>query len=119
MREDDGPVGMLEPCPPWCAREHRKDDPMDDRAHVSDGTESPAIERIVMAHDDALIWERRALVFQIGLHRDVGGDRTWLYVGDGERRGVEIAVEDAAGLVDIVARHIAAARADAMPADES
>ncbi len=84
------PSWLNEPCPAWCVRAHAETDPPDDRAHMSDAIEIPVIERVTSPTEGGIVYERCATALQIGLHRVVGESETWVYLGDGERRGFEI-----------------------------
>lgn len=77
-RRSTEPTWLREPCPSWCAREHREDDHVEDRFHQSDPSFFPA----VAGSGDAvpLSASMRALTLGIRIGRQVGDDRTWLVV---------------------------------------
>ncbi|WP_244931802.1 hypothetical protein [Nocardioides sp. W7] len=42
-RTDPTPSWLVEPCPPWCVREHREDDHPEDRYHQSQASHLPVV----------------------------------------------------------------------------
>jgi hypothetical protein len=72
------PTWLDEPCPAWCAREHREDDHLEDRFHQSDPSIFPAVAGAGEAVP--LTASMGALTLGIRLGRQVGDDRTWLVI---------------------------------------
>ena len=96
------------PCPSWCTRPHAEDDHPDDRAHTSDGVDVPAIERVTTFAPGGVAYRRAAIALQLGLHQVVGEETTWVYSGDGERRGFEVGATDAREVARALLRLVSA-----------
>ena len=98
------PSWLTEPCPPWCSRAHTPLDHPDDRAHTSEPITIPTVERIPMASADGIRYRQDALTLQVGLHRLIGAHDTWVYIGDGFERGIEVPPLAARQLADALCR---------------
>lgn len=84
------PSWLNEPCPTWCTRTHAMHDHPADRAHTSEPVTIPTVERVIVASGDGIRYRHETLTLQIGLHRLIGEPDTWVYIGDGYERGVDI-----------------------------
>lgn len=105
------PPWLTEICPPWCVVMHEREDHPRDRQHMSAALSVPVTKlRGVGEHPppegDHVVAEDMAVV----LHRRVGSDATWLYVGDGRHQGLELSVGSWERLVPALDRMVAWSR---------
>ena len=96
---DSRPSWQRTVCPPWCDASHAESDHPDDRVHRGLVRSVTVVSRVRRFRDGRMIVEDEELEFDVGLSRADGDSVTWLYVGQGPARSIEIAVGDAAALV--------------------
>ena len=101
------PSWQVDACPVWCVGGHRESDHPDDRQHRSDSLEVPVVLRRTELVPDGLARTVEAADFEVGLSRVDGAPETWLYVGDGPGRSLELSAESAHRLIQAVAARLA------------
>ncbi|GIG25284.1 DUF6907 domain-containing protein [Cellulomonas denverensis] len=111
MQTQTPPPWLTETCPPWCVVLHEVADHERDRRHVSASLSVPVLAlrgvgEPLPPEEDEVTGEDLALV----LHRRVGDDETWLYVGDGRNQGLELSVASWSRVVPGLDRLIAVGR---------
>ena len=110
----ESPTGRLRPswqvdaCPVWCAGGHREGDHPDDRQHRSASFAVPVVVRSTELAGDRLVRSVEAAEFEVGLSSVDGERETWLYLGDGPDRSLELSAESARRLIDAAAARLAA-----------
>lgn len=80
---DDRPSWLPGPCPAWCTRAHREDDPTEDRIHQDDGAVLPVVLGRV---DPALLrYAPHAADLVVRRVRDLPpGSPTWVVITESE-----------------------------------
>ena len=104
------PSWQVDPCPAWCAGGHREGDHPDDRQHRSASLAVPVVLRRTELAADSLRRTVEAADFEVGLSRVDGEPETWLYLGDGPGRSLELSAESAHRLIEAVAARLAPLR---------
>jgi len=94
---DANPPGVSvpeEPCPPWCTVV----DHVEGEEHQSRGFEIASMFAPLGSGSgvDTAPYPGDLVVV---LHRPVGGGTTWVYLGDGQRQGIELSIDSAARLL--------------------
>lgn len=79
------PSWQMHECPTWCEGGHREDDHVDDRVHRAVGE---SVE--ILPGPDAAV----AVPLELAVWRRDGEARTWLYLGVGPGRELQIALSD-------------------------
>lgn len=77
---DEQPPWLDEPCPPWCATEHRVDDHPEDRRHLSEGRHVVAL----MTSAPATAEGPSPVEVVVQLDQPVGGPVTWVRLAPAE-----------------------------------
>ena len=81
---DERPTWLIEPCPPWCAAEHRQGDHPDDRVHRGASTTLAGF----LAHGAVPTeFEEEPAHLVVHVMRPVGGTTTWVEVRETEGAG--------------------------------
>lgn len=75
------PSWQADPCPAWCAVEHREDDPPPDRVHDSVGR----YVRVVLAESQGHAQVSAELLVMLSRRCDETAE--WVFVGEPERDG--------------------------------
>ena len=97
---DEGrPSWQTDPCPRWCAGGHEESDHPDDRVHRSCAVPVPVVARRTWFEGARLYRHEEAAEFDVALGRVDGEGETWLYVGDGPARSIEVTAESAERLL--------------------
>ena len=94
------PSWLTEPCPSWCANEHREEDHLEDRVHKSAGLITPAVVRRSPVLADVEPGEATEILVQT--LRLVGATETWVLVCEPENAHSMMMLrhEAATGLAD-------------------
>ncbi len=87
------PSWQVGECPPWCASEHQERDHPDDRVHRSHSVAVPVTVRQTSFVGASIRREAGPSELEIALSRIDGDAETWVYVGDGPARNLELTVE--------------------------
>jgi hypothetical protein len=101
---EERPTWQVDPCPEWCAGAHAENDHLDDRVHRSEGIAVSAVIRSKRLGAMRVEFEVEADDVEVGLSRTDGQHETWLYVGAGPGREIELSL-DTASRVLRAARH--------------
>lgn len=101
-------AGRSEPCPPWCAGEHREADHPDDRYHDSPTTPVPVIfaERDREAGPGQWAMEPGEIAITTSQH--IESDDVVVFIGREDRldQQLNLTVESAARLARSIERHL-------------
>lgn len=93
---ENSPSWLTEPCPAWCAGDHAEGDHPEDHAHRSSGVDVPVVTRSAVLEGSRLRYRYGTAEVYIALHRGIGSDETWVYIGDGTvAGGIEMPFESA------------------------
>jgi hypothetical protein len=95
------PTWQVDPCPEWCADVHREDDHPDDRVHRSEGIAVPAVIRSRRLTATRVVFDVEATAVEVGISRVDGDSDTWLYMGAGPGRELEVSVGTAPHLLEV------------------
>ncbi|MCU1440456.1 MAG: hypothetical protein JWP85_1453 [Rhodoglobus sp.] len=101
---EERPTWQVDPCPEWCAGAHTENDHVDDRVHRSEGIAVPAVIRSKRLGSTRVEFDEEAGDVEVGISRTDGQRETWLYVGSGPGREIELSL-DTASRVLRTARH--------------
>lgn len=95
MTTSERPSWQHEPCPPWCAVEHREGDLPDDRVHDSEGT-----TLTVSTPDTSTPSQTRPLELTLVRFRRLTEHEDWLHltIGEGNEPGLTLSPEGARAL---------------------
>lgn len=91
----------------WCAGGHDESDHPDDRVHRSRAVAVPVIARLTRFEGERLVRLEEPAEFDVALGRSDGKRETWVYVGDGPGRSIEVTAESALRLFTAVSRVLA------------
>lgn len=82
-----------QPCPPWCVASHAEEDEPHGRRHRTRARVIPVVLPAAggPGHEVA---ESGEMVLEA--HRRIGGQETWVYLGDGAGQRLEVSAESAA-----------------------
>jgi hypothetical protein len=102
---EERPTWQVDPCPEWCAGAHAENDHPDDRVHRSAGIAVSAVLRSKRLGPARVEFDEVADEVEVGLARADGHRATWLYVGAGPGREIELSL-DTASRVLRAAQHL-------------
>jgi hypothetical protein len=100
------PTWQVDPCPEWCASAHHEDDHPDDRVHRSEGIAVPAVIRSRRLTATRVVFDEEATVLEVGISRVDGSNDTWLYLGAGPGRELEVSAGTAMRLLEVASSHV-------------
>ncbi|WP_244931823.1 hypothetical protein [Nocardioides sp. W7] len=105
-RADPAPSWSIEPCPPWCVREHREDDHPEDRYHQGEAAQLP----VVAGHTDTIPMTAtlQAVELTIRQGRHHGHALEWLAIEADDQHSLRLllTLESARSLTTHLARHL-------------
>jgi hypothetical protein len=107
---DPQPSWQLEPCPSWCTGGHGVSDHPDDRVHRSGFPAVDVVMRQQRLEGDRLERDVTGQELEVALSRATGSGESWVYIGIGPERSLEITQESAERLLEALRGRLTALR---------
>ena len=107
---EERPTWQIDACPEWCAGVHAENDHVDDRVHRSRGIAVAALIRTKRLGATRVEFDVEEGDVEVGLSRTDGQAETWLYVGAGPGREIELNLDTASRVLRAARREVKRAR---------